>query len=306
VTDVSKIVAGDVDGDRLVDLVVMLLLQDPASSLNKEVVLVLLRGNGSTEIGAFPFHVPDPAAPVVRAKVSATDVVLGDFVKVPVQPHALTPLEAALALDGASLVRFYRYDPGPTAAPNDDGLTASSANESVRWLLAGSGPRKLVAADFDENLTVDLAVASNDGLLRVFLNDGSLNPALPLEVNIGAFRQSRSAPPLPAGQPAALLTADMNGDALLDLVAVSEDAGVGFNYAVGSYINSSPGEFVSLRILPPVRTGNQILVQEVPVQRNARMYPWLGDVNWDGAPDLVLGWNDDLDKNVRVLFGAAR
>ena len=304
VTGASKIVSGDVDGDGLPDLVVMLLLSNPLSAAQQEVVLMLLRGDVMAQSGEFPFHLPGPAAKIVRAATPATDVVLGDFVQVPGQPALRTPLEVALSVNRR--IRFYRYEPGSPSTPLDDGLESSSASESIQWLIAGADPRRLSAADFDNNMTTDLAVASSDGLLRVFLNSGSVSVQAPNEVNLGAFQQGRVAPALSPGFPTALMAGDFDGDRVPDLLVITEDAASPFNHTVGVYLNSSIGDFSSLRLLPHQRTGNHVVVAGSPQIRGVEMFPAMGDVNWDGVPDLVFGWNDNWTKNVRVLFGSAR
>ena len=59
-------------------------------------------------------------------------------------------------------------------------------------------------------------------------------------------------------------------------------------------------------MLSPFRTGNEISVSGM--LRNAYVHPGLADINFDGQPDLVLGWTTTgtNDRNLRVLFAGAR
>ena len=74
------------------------------------------------------------------------------------------------------------------------------------------------------------------------------------------------------------------------------------------YLSSGTGTLQSLRILSPFRTGNEISISGLAALRDADVHPGLADINFDGQPDLVLGWatSGTNDRNLRVLFAGAR
>ena len=74
-------------------------------------------------------------------------------------------------------------------------------------------------------------------------------------------------------------------------------------YLLGRRLIERGVRFVTVDVREP-RTGNMV----GGVLRNAAVFPALADINWDGLPDLVMAWGTTGvgDRNVRVLFGAAR
>lgn len=305
VSSTSRVLSDDVDGDGYTDLVVVLVLE--ASNMGPyETVIVMLRGKDAPAPGEFPFHLPDGSTPAPSVLFEGTSAALGDFV----MGSVVAPELAVAFPRGPNHVRFYRYEPG-TVSPTDDRFVWSIAEPGIEGLIAGDEPAQLIAADLDGNQTVDLIVASGgDSKVRVFLNTGVPEFSAPGEVNIGAFLESQSTPALPPGEPTAMLAGDVDGDDVSDVVIVTmeETPQKEMNQHFSVYLSSGTGTLQSLRILLPFRTGNEISVSGLPALRDADVHPAFADVNYDGQPDLVLGWATAgaNDKNLRVLFAGAR
>ncbi|MEM7202732.1 MAG: FG-GAP-like repeat-containing protein [Planctomycetota bacterium] len=307
----SRLVVGDVDGDGIDDLVVSLVLLNPDDPEDRDTTLIPLRGRAAGGPLGFPFSLPAQGA---TTGFEASDIVIGNFVADPTAANDPRELAVAfpLAQQAGGRVQFYRYD------PDTDKLALSHASQAAQWLIAGVEPRALAAVDFNDTGKVDLAVASADGQLRVFINNEDRNPAAPSEVNVGSFTQTQLGSALPAGTPTRLMLGDLNGDDTPDLIATSRQlVPVGMpsmpdeqDHQVAVYLNDGTGELRLARILPSVRTGNRLAVPGTSTRplSVAPMIPALGDLNLDGVPDLVIGWGRDIpgDNNVRLLFGAAR
>ncbi|MBL8730235.1 MAG: VCBS repeat-containing protein [Planctomycetes bacterium] len=298
--DTTRIVVGDVDGDGVDDVVVLLSFVD-ASPAEGDAAIALLRGKPAPLPNEFPFHVPVALAPVHGF---ASAIALGDFAA---SSDGGRELELAVAiprgttpagLDGDH-VRFFRYHRG--ADPSEDRFEPSAVVGGPQVLLAGAGPTEIAAADFDRDGLVDLLVAgADDSALRLFRNV-SLPAAGQPEVEVGAFLESLASPqPLPGGRPMALRLSDLNGDGRLDAVAVAEFTSMTAvrSTSVAFYLSSAAGEFSGPQFVSPDRVGD----------RDARLVLDIGDWNRDAVPDLFLGWNTagPGDRNVRVLFGGTR
>ena len=297
--DTTRVEVGDVDGDGLDDLVVLLSFVDPDPG-EGEAAIALLRGRATSLPGELPFHEPTALTPVHG---NAASIALGDFATsvaggVELELAVAVPHgTAAGALDG-NHVRFYRYRRGAT--PADDRFEPSAAVPGPTTLFAGSGPTELAAADFDRDGRVDLLIAGDDAALRLFRNTSLVQPGQP-EVDIAAFVESLTSPqPLAPGMPTALRLTDVNGDGRFDAVAtiVGTNAGGGQTTSVAFYLSSAAGEFSGPQFVSPDRVGD----------RDANLVLDIGDWNRDALPDLFLGWdtNGPGDRNVRVLFGGTR
>jgi hypothetical protein len=298
--DTTRVVVGDVDGDGINDVVVLLSFVD-ASPAEGDAAIALLRGKPAPAPNEFPFEVPTSLTPVHGF---ASALALGDFAA---SGDGHKELELAMAIPRGTVpggldgdhVRFFRYQ--RAAEPADDRFVPSAVVGGPQVLLAGAGPTEIAAADFDRDGLVDLLVAgADDSALRLFRNV-SLPAAGQPEVEIGSFVESLASPqPLPVGKPMALRLSDLNRDGRLDAVAVAEFttmSGV-HSTSVAFYLSSAAGEFTGPQFVSPDRVGD----------RDARLVLDIGDWNRDAVPDLFLGWNTfgPGDRNVRVLFGGTR
>ena len=295
----SRIRNADLDGDGIRDLVVLVTfdLQDPGDG---DALLLVLRGKATYATNEFPFHLPSAATAVGRTHGGATDIAVADF---RVQPDS-SVLEVAVAVPVSgpagddNHVRFHRLQRG--IVPSLDVLVRSSTSAGPAALVAGTGPTRLGAGDFDGDGSVDLLVAAQgDATLRLFRNDGS-GAADPGEVDIAAFRQSLGSPlPTAVGAIRALLLGDINGDANVDALVAVESLAAGVkSSSVAFYLSSGTGELAGPSFVSPTRLGD----------RDSSIVLDLGDFNGDGVPDLPVAWATAQtgDRNVRVLFGGSR
>ncbi len=172
-------------------------------------------------------------------------------------------------------------------------------------LPVGNEPVQIAAGDYNADGRVDIAVASRkDNNLWVFYNLSA--PGISVEVDLKRFQGAPANPlTLPVGTPRKVLSGDVNGDAVPDVIVMVETGTSIREQQVVYYL--SPGQLggSGIRAIPHERTGNHILVGGSWVPRNAAATAALGDLNGDGAPDLILGWNTAGvgDYNLRVLFG---
>lgn len=299
-SDATRVRIADVDGDDNADLVVLLSFELPAQA-EGTAAIALLRGRLNPAPGEFPFFEPTVLTPVHG---NASSLALGDFVaategaRVQLELAVAVPQGTQPAASDGDHVRFFRYAPG--ANPAADRFAASALAGGPQVLLAGSRPTELAAADLDDDTLVDLVVAAaGDRTLRVFRNLAPRTTA-PGEVAVGAFQESLASPrPLAAGMPRRLRLDDVNGDGALDAVAMVQSvAGNARSTAVAFYLQAGTGGGVlgDPVFVSPLRLGN----------RDAAMALDLGDCNGDGALDLMLGWSNPGDRNLRWLFGGSR
>ncbi|MBL8747968.1 MAG: VCBS repeat-containing protein [Planctomycetes bacterium] len=301
VADTTRVRVGDVDGDGIDDLVVLLRFAN-APAGDDTAALLLLRGKASPAAGDFPFHQPTQAT-LVHGNAAA--FALGDFAATTTGP---VRLELALAVPTNSMVgaidgdhvRFFRHRAG--ASPADDVFEPSAAAGGPQVLLAGNAPTRIAAADFDRDGLVDLLVAgAGDSALHLYRNV-ALPTAGPSPVDVAAFVESLASPqPMAPGQPTALRLADVNGDGNVDAVAVSEftsNTTGQKSTSVAFFLSTGSGEFGPAQFVSPARVGD----------RDAKLAFDVGDWNRDGLPDLFLGWSTFApgDRNLRVLFGGTR
>jgi hypothetical protein len=311
----SRIVASDVDGDGLTDVTILLTCELMSGERKEgEALLILLRGIADALPGTLPLATPLPSLAVARVHGNASAVALGDLVREASGPRTLEAMVAIPNGDSAepssgNHVRFFRYDAGAVAA--EARFVRSYADPSKAVLVAGDRPQELVAADFDGNGTIDLAIASTgDGRVRIFLNGGALSPSGPTEVNIGNLLESFGVPPpLPAGRPHALFLVDLNGDQIDDLVISTRDGTMIERTSIATYLSSGNGGLSLTGLIPQVRSGDLVGDgQGGLVPRGGLSVLAVDDVNKDGVADMLVGWNTSGtgDKNLRVLFGGAR
>jgi hypothetical protein len=257
--------------------------------------------------------VPDGQGSLTHGNV--TSIVMGDFASGQVTSGDLGPELAVAIPQGESEispdgnhVRFYNFTKADQQTKGAR-FEQSYVSSSFQVLVAGSQPRVMAAADFDGNGTIDLTVAGGDEAsprLRIFDNTTPPGSSSAGKVDIARFVERTSNPlPLAPGTPHSLIARDINGDLLLDLVAAIRDSGSVLRFSIGHYLNPSIVDAVRGQILPPSRTGTLIQQGSAKVPRNANLCMAVGDMNGDGRPDIVIGWDTAAagDLNLRVLFG---
>lgn len=296
----SQLTVADVDGDGVLDLVVLLRFELPVRG-EGDALLLVLRGKPEPSAAEFPCHLPTTATAVHG---NAAAFALGDFAAaglgLPVRAELALAVPVGTttgAIDG-NHVRFYRLVSG--TMPADDRFVPSARFPGPQVLIAGSGPARLAAHDFDGDGLIDLLVAAGgDRTLHLYRNTAPVTGNHG-EVDLAAFVESLSSPrQLPAGTPTLLRLADLDGDGSIDAIAALERTVAGQrSTAVAYYLTSEPGVLAERRLVSAARLGD----------RSASLALDVGDWNRDGVVDLFLGWNTHGagDRNVRVLFGGSR
>ncbi|MFO1050750.1 MAG: VCBS repeat-containing protein [Planctomycetota bacterium] len=290
----SHLVAGDVDGDGVTDLVVLVAVDRQGGAVDRQ--LVLLRGTTSG-LDPFAWELPDPSAwTAISAEVS--DLVLGDFAPADPAHHR----EVALAVprtDPAHGVRFYRYLEG--AASDVFGLVSSVVGANDPVVAADLDPRLLRVADVDADGFDDLLVASRSlDLLTVFRQTGisARTAAIPQEIDPLVFARTADLS-LPAGEPGALQLADLDGDLLPDVVVEVRRRSAPDQHAVLVASSNGLAGFVRSFELPAIDVG----------WSGPDLSASVGDLNGDGQLDLALAWSGDGGTHpslLRALFGVHR
>jgi hypothetical protein len=237
--DPKSVAVGDFNGDGLPDLAI--------ANFEDGTVTVLL--NAKTGIFAAatnsPFTVGD----------APTAVVVGDFNK-----------DGKLDL---AFANFYGNNVTLLLGNGSGGFTAATGSP----FAVGTGPHSMVAADFNGDGNLDLAVANaTDGTVTVLLGNGS-----------GGFTAATGSP-FPAGSdPVFVAEGNFNGDSKPDLAFVNEG-----NDTVTVLLNNGSGGFTQAPTSPfPV--GSQPVCVAV------------GDFNGDGNSDLVI--TNSGSNTVTELYG---
>jgi len=148
---------------------------------------------------------------------------------------------------------------------NGDGTFGPPVNYT-----AGVAPTSIVAADFNHDGILDLAVANSlSTYVSIFIGNGD-----------GTFQPATQSPPL--DNPTFVAVGDFNGDGVRDLVALCS------NDSINVLLGNGDGTFQN-----PVITQTSFAVQAIAV----------GDFNGDGLPDLVTAGEFGADSTVNILLG---
>jgi FG-GAP-like repeat len=138
-------------------------------------------------------------------------------------------------------------------------------------IVVGPGPSWLVAADFDGDKNVDLAVAVSSGSIPILLGDGA-----------GGFAHASGSPIAVASAPHNMRAADFDRDGELDLGVDTIE-----NDSFSVFLGDGEGQF-GLASTTPVGDGPLSMA--------------VGDFNHDRKPDVVVG--NHFDDTLSVLLNA--
>jgi VCBS repeat protein len=243
-----NVVIADFDEDAILDLAVA----NSSYYVGGPGSVAILRGQGSAGMGDGSF------APAVQypAGIKPFSLVTGDFDEDGILDLAVACFGYGSCPDGG--VAYLR------------GLGANGVGDGTfdapKMFAAGNKPFDLVAADFDEDGILDLAVADNEvGAMRILRGLGT-----------GGVGAGRFASPLSYLLPArasAVGTADFDGDGILDLVAACPLSAIYLARGQGAG-GTGDGTFASFI--------------EVPAGPDPFEFA-IGDFNGDGNLDLMVG-----------------
>ncbi|HXN45590.1 MAG TPA: VCBS repeat-containing protein [Bryobacteraceae bacterium] len=227
----NSVAAGDFNGDGKLDLAI--------ANYNSNNVTVLL-GDGQGGFTAAPGS-PFPAG------TQPYSVAVGDF-----SGDGKPDLAIANIASGNVTVLLGNGAGGFAAAPNSP-------------FAVGSYPESVVAADFNADGKLDIAVAG----VGLYSATGS-NVTVLLGDGTGGFTAVQSGPAATGDSPTALATADFNEDGLPDLAVINPETGT-----IAVLLGNGTGGFTSA-------TGSPFTAGTQPVSLAA------GDFNVDGKPDFAV------------------
>jgi hypothetical protein len=262
--DPHNIIRGDFTGNGIADLAVA----NPASN---DVSILLGLGDGTFQ------QVRDAEGNLVRPKVGKdpTALVAGDF-----NGDGIPDLAVVNSGEGTVSVLL----------GNGDGTfrTVDDANGNiVPPISVGKDPDAVVAADFDGDRHLDLAVANRlANTVSIFLGNGD-----------GTFRKAGD---LSVDKfPNALVAGDFNGDGITDLAtvnAVTSNVSSGAPGDVSVFLGNGDGTF---RPVTDAR-GSVVPVPRVGPNPTSMV---VGDFTGDGKLDLAIADEGSLINNITLLIG---
>jgi hypothetical protein len=289
----SRMAVGDVDGDGLDDLAVLIAVERPATGAIERQV-ALLRGVDEP----FPFSVPVGAARTA-VPAAAVDLALGDLAPT---SSGSPQLEAVVAVgrDDATNrgLHFFRYSPGVT--PSEDRFVVSIIDPGDARVAERVDPGLVRVADLDGDARDDLVVVSSTQDVVQVLRQSRASTRSEDEGDVDPLVFAVSAEqPLPEGLPEALDLSDFDGDGLADLVVQVRSRVSSGEHPLVLAISNGLGGFAQVSDVPREHVG--------PL--GVGLATGVGDVNADAIPDVVLGARGDggtVLPALRVLFGVHR
>lgn len=289
----SRIAVGDVDGDGLEDVAVLVTVERPSTGAIERQV-ALLRGLDAP----FPLAVPVRAA---RTDVTgaAVDIALGDLAPATSGTRRLEAVVAVGRDDATNRgLLFLRYAAGPT--PVEDRFVVSIIDPGDARVADRLDPGLVRVADLDGDARDDLVVVSSTQDVVQVLRQSRASNRSQDEGDVDPFVFAVSAEqPLPGGLPEGLQLADFDGDGLADLVVRVRSRLVQGDHPLVLAVSNGLGGFAQVFDVPREHQG----------ALGVGVSTGVGDVNADGIPDVVLGARGDggsVAPALRVLFGVHR
>jgi FG-GAP-like repeat/FG-GAP repeat len=153
--------------------------------------------------------------------------------------------------------------------------SAGTFQTGVRYPTTGNDPSSIAVADLTHSGSLDLVVANfGAGSVSVFMH-GASPGTYQTAVNVTT-----------GGQPNQVVIGDINGDGKPDLVIADE---------------SGPGNAIVL-FQDPANPGQFLAPMKLPINNNSTAAVAIGDLNGDGAPDIVAATFDANGNNGAIYI----